>query len=140
MNVILGHWATLWVTQVEFDECLAALRVILQALLGLTGARSLRYVRDYKASNREWLKSDKITFPPYPHNARNGVVVGGIDEAVEFKLHDPNTTTELRSFQHSLPSIELLHSYDYQANRYSAHDDATNFEKQVELTALDSWL
>lgn len=109
MNVISGHWATLWAPkQVEFDECLAVLRVILQVLLGLADTRSLRYVRDYKASNREWLKSDKTIFPPYAHNARKGVVVGGIYEAVEFKLHDPNTTTESRSFQLSLPPIKLF--------------------------------
>ena len=146
MNVIPGYWATPWASQFlpdspfSFELCRGILVVMLQALLGFTNDRSLRYVHEYQPSNREWLKSDKSTFPPYARSARNGVVVGGTYEPIDFRVVQPTTKSESQLFQQPLPPIELLHSYEYQVNRNPEDDDTTVIEKQLELTSLDSWL
>ena len=144
MNVISGYWATPWASQFppdspfSFELFRGVLVVMLQALLGFTNAQSLRYIDEYKPSNREWLESDKSTFPPYARNARNGVVIGGTYEPIDLRVVEPTTNSESQLFQQPLPPIELLHSYEYQVNRNPENDDTTIMDKQLELTSLDS--
>lgn len=144
MDVISGYWATPFSTPLRdsstVEVCRSMLVVMLQALLGFTNAQSLRYVDGYKLPNREWLKSGKSTFPPYAHNARNGVVIGGIYEPINFRVVEPTTDSGSQLFREPLPPIELLHSYEYQVNDNTKRDDTTIIDKQLELTSLDSWL
>jgi hypothetical protein len=151
MNIVPGYWATSWASQFStgtwhqrqekqeestFTQsvCIGVLLVMLQAIDQFTDKTSLQYLSEPKAKNLQWIKENKVTWPPYARNAQNGIVVEALYDTVEY------STANSRLFRHRLPPIELLHSYDDQVNRHPDDNDETIIKKQAELVGLDSWL
>ncbi len=153
MDIFQGFWATPWHGDIPLQsDCVGAISVILEALLGFldetsliyTGSSSVRYDDRYGYPARpspnfssllsfrttaRWMFQGKSSYPAYAQNARGGVIAQGT-----------YTGVRISAFTEDIPALELLYSYEWQVSP-DLHDRARYGEEQnVEIMRLDAWL